>query len=166
MHHNEPDALARLELDFETDGVRVFDEGDFDEPSGATSGDNSIAFTLNADGSDSIDVDDTEIVAYRLSDDNELQIWKKNADDEWNWRTIAENISNLTFVYRDADDNTVDLSTGSAGERRLKADSVRSVDIIIQAEIDQGNPMLDAGKTLRTVSARVQCRNLGLERNI
>ena len=161
-HHDHKDANARLELDFATDPERDFDEDDFDEPSGAISGPDSIAFTVDADDNGGIEVDDTEIVAYRLSTDNELQIWKEVATGDWEWIAIAENISSLDFEYLNEDDDTVNLSTGTALERRAKADSVRSVGISIQAEVDQGNPMLDADKTLRSVSARVKCRNLGL----
>jgi type IV pilus assembly protein PilW len=162
-HHDNKDAKARLELDFlDTDPERDFNEGGFDQPSGAASDGNRIAFTVDTDGDGVIEVDDTEIVAYRLSAGNELQIWKEVAPDAWEWIAIAENISRLEFVYLDEDDNTVNLSTGTALEKRAKADSVRSVGIILEAQVDQGNPMLDADKTSRTVSARVKCRNLGL----
>jgi len=156
-HHDHKDANARLEIDFNTDPDRDFDEGDFDEPSGATSGENSIAFTVDTNGDGDIDVDDTEIVAYRLSADNELQIWKKVATDDWEWVAIAENISDLTFTYLDEGDAGTNPSNG-----RAAADSVRSVIIEITAQVDQGNPMLEADKTSRTASARVKCRNIGL----
>lgn len=166
-HHDHKDANARLELDFlDTDPERDFNEGDFDQPSGAACGDHEIAFTLDTNGSGIIEVEDTEIVAYRKTDDNELQIWKEVAAGDWEWITIAENISSLDFEYLNEDDDTVNLSTGTALERRAKADSVRSVGISIQAEVDQGNPMLDADQTLRSVSARVKCRNLGLAQEL
>ena len=162
-HHDHKEANARLELDFDTDPDRDFDEDDFDQPSGARSDANNIAFTMDTDEPPwGIEVDDTKIVAYRLSTDNELQIWKEVDAGDWEWITIAENISSLDFEYLNEDDDTVNLSTGTALEKRAKADSVRSVGIRLEAQIDQGNPMLDADKTVRTVSARVKCRNLGL----
>lgn len=156
-HHDHKEANARLELDFDTDPDRDFDEDDFDEPSGAASDMDSIAFTVDANGDGGIEVDDSEIVAYRLSADNELQIWKEVAPNDWEWIAIAENISDLNFTYLDEGDVGTNPSNG-----RAAADSVRSVIIEITAQVDQGNPMLDADKTVRTVSARVKCRNLGL----
>jgi type IV pilus assembly protein PilW len=79
-------------------------DGDTTETTDST----NMAFTIDDDANGAINTDDgDEQIAYRL-DSNRLQKYTYDAVDGWDWRTVAENIDAIDFVYLDDNGNPVD----------------------------------------------------------
>ena len=66
---------------------------------------NHIAFTVDFDNDGTIDLNDDELIAYRLNDSN-LEVWKEDPKNpgNWGWRVLAENIEAIGFAFA-FDDN-------------------------------------------------------------
>lgn len=153
---SDPPAGARIEQDFisrftslpTTDADTGEPENDDDPKTDAT----HIAFTADEDEDGRIDFDkddddnvNSELIAYRFAN-GELQVWQQNPanPDDWTWLTVAENISNVSFVYLDENEAvTADLSL------------VRAIDITIEAATSDGERSM-------SLTNRVKCRNLNL----
>jgi type IV pilus assembly protein PilW len=100
----------------------------------------------DADASDGIDVPDLEHMAYEHDGNGTLKmfLYKANGDPETD-EIMAENVTDLTFIYYDSnDDTTSDL------------DAIRTVDIRMTIEKSAGRD----GQVSRTLVKRVKCRNL------
>jgi type IV pilus assembly protein PilW len=100
----------------------------------------------DADASDGIDVPDLEHMAYEYDGNGTLKmfLYKANGDPETD-EIMAENVTDLTFIYYDSnDDTTSDL------------DAIRTVDIRMTIEKSAGRD----GQVSRTLVKRVKCRNL------
>ena len=127
------------------------------DASGATRSATSIAFTADFDDDGEIDgspasstdaVDD-ELIAYRFNAAaNTLQKYTPSTNT---WDDIAEKIQSVNFRYLDADFNA---AAGLA--------DIRSVEITITAQNVQDLTVQAANKTAQTLTAQVQCRNIGL----
>ncbi|MBW2443077.1 MAG: prepilin-type N-terminal cleavage/methylation domain-containing protein [Deltaproteobacteria bacterium] len=100
----------------------------------------------DADASDGIDVPDLEHMAYEYDGNGTLKmfLYKANGDPETD-EIMAENVTDLTFIYYDSnDDTTSDL------------DAIRTVDIRMTIEKSAGRD----GQVSRALVKRVKCRNL------
>jgi type IV pilus assembly protein PilW len=125
--------------------------------SGATRNSTAIAFTADFDDDGEIDgsiagntdaVND-ELIAYRFNAAaNTLQKYFPSTDT---WDDIAEKIESVNFDYLDEDF----ISTAVAAE-------IRSVAISITAQPVQDLTIQAADKMAPTLTAQVQCRNIGL----
>lgn len=142
----------------------VDDFSTFEAPydsSTATRTSTAIAFTVDDDddgeidgsaGSSTTDAVDDELVAYRLNTaTNTLQKYIPSSGTPDTWDDIAENIETIRFDYLDEDFNA-----GAA-----LAD-IRSVVISITARNVQDLTALASDKKAYTLTAQVQCRNIGL----
>ncbi len=117
--------------------------------SGATCDADTIAFTLDDDEDETIDSNDSELVAFRINDKLELQRFSTGAV---NWQTLAENIEDLTFAYLDEDGNTT-----------ATLSNVRSVQVSMTARTEKPDGDFGGdGYRRRTMTSLIQCRNLGL----
>ena len=116
---------------------------------GATCDTTTIAFTLDDNANRVIDSNDTEMVAFRLNDQMQLQRFSTGAIT---WQTVAENIESLTFGYLNASGN---ITTTLA--------DVRSVQVSMRARTTyRDRDFAGDGYRRRTLSSRIQCRNMGL----
>lgn len=134
--------------------------------SGATCDSTNIAFTLDFDGDRTLDLNDNEMVAYRL---NGTDLQSFTTASGGSWQTIAQNIDALNFVFlNSAKGATTDLA------------SVRFVEITVVARTgrpdrdytdtntyrNQRNQLLLAapndGFRRQRLTSFVKCRNLGL----
>ena len=116
---------------------------------GATCDDTTIAFTLDDNANRVIDSNDTEKVAFRLSDQMTLERFSTGAI---RWQTVVENVESLRFTYLDGSGNV----TGTLAD-------VRSVQVALTVRTalpDRDYP--GDGYRRRTLTSRLQCRNLGL----
>ncbi len=138
---------------------------------GATTGSQNIAFTSDINENGSIDLNDTELIAYRLNG-NDLQVFSTSTGFVY-WQTIAENIENLEFNYI-LDDGSSTTSPSAAQLSRI-----RVVQISILGRVRQQDSNFTNTKVYRTASgatwgpyndgfrrrlliATIKCRNLGL----
>ncbi|UCE54272.1 MAG: prepilin-type N-terminal cleavage/methylation domain-containing protein [Desulfobacterales bacterium] len=139
---------AGFVADFATD----YDD-DFGETSGAITGANSIAFTIDNDDDGVIDINDSELIAYRLNNNN-LEVWREDPDTagDWNWEPIAQNIASLNFVYLDSDNSAL-------GNPPTPAD-IRSVQITIEARTVDEMYTRAVAKNAQRLTVQVRCRNL------
>ena len=128
-------------------------DGAFDESSGASTGANSIAFTIDNDDDEVIDINDSELIAYRLNN-NSLEVWREDPDNagDWNWEPIAQNIASLNFVYLDSDNSPL-------GNPPTPAD-IRSVQITIEARTVDEMYTRAVAKNAQRLTVQVRCRNL------
>lgn len=145
-------------------------DGDTTETTDST----NLAFTIDDDANGAINTDDgDEQIAYRL-DSNRLQKYTYDAVDGWDWRTVAENIDAIDFVYLDDNGNPVDPATVT------NLPLIRSVQISLVAKtgrIDkdfsgtpaynnqQGTEILAATSDKyrrRLLTTEIQCRNMGI----
>jgi len=133
-------------------------DGAFGETSGASTGANSIAFTIDDDNSGTIDVNDFELVAYRLNN-NTLEVWRQNPDvaGDWNWEPIAENIAQLNLRYFDdsSPPNEID-PVADPGDIAL----IRSVQITIEARAVDELYTRAVVRNAQRLTVQVRCRNL------
>jgi len=100
----------------------------------------------DADSTDGIDAPDMEHMAYEYDGSGILKmaLYKANGDPEMD-EIMAENVTGLTFIYFDSnDDTTSDL------------DEIRTVDIQMTVQKSSGQD----GQISRTLVKRVKCRNL------
>jgi hypothetical protein len=145
-------------------------DGDTTETTDST----NMAFTIDDDANGAINTDDgDEQIAYRL-DSNRLQKYTYDAVDGWDWRTVAENIDAIDFVYLDGNGNPLDPATVT------NLPLIRSVQISLVAKtgrIDKdfpGTPAYDnqQGTEIlvaksdnyrrRLLTTEIQCRNMGI----
>jgi hypothetical protein len=107
-------------------------------------------------------------------DSNRLQKYTYDAVDGWDWRTVAENIDAIDFVYLDGNGNPLDPATVT------NLPLIRSVQISLVAKtgrIDKdfpGTPAYDnqQGTEIlvaksdnyrrRLLTTEIQCRNMGI----
>ena len=130
------------------------------DASTATRNATSIAFTVDFDDDGEIDgsvgsstdsVDD-ELVAYRFNaGTNTLQKYIPSSATPNTWDDIAEKIESINFNYLDEDFNTTAVPA-----------NIRSVVISITAQSVQDLAVLAADKSAYTLTAQIQCRNIGL----
>ena len=100
----------------------------------------------DADSTDGINAPDMEHMAYEYDGSGKLKmaLYKANGDPEMD-EIMAENVTGLTFIYFDSnDDTTSDL------------DEIRTVDIQMTVQKSSGQD----GQISRTLVKRVKCRNL------
>jgi type IV pilus assembly protein PilW len=145
-------------------------DGDTTETTDST----NMAFTIDDDANGAINTDDgDEQIAYRL-DSNRLQKYTYDAVDGWDWRTVAEDIDAVDFVYLDDNGNPLDPATVT------NLPLIRSVQISLVAKtgrIDkdfpgtpaynnqQGTEILAATSDnyrRRLLTTEMQCRNMGI----
>jgi type IV pilus assembly protein PilW len=118
-----------------------------------SSGDDSIRFTMDLDGDELLGDsggDAAEDVNYFVDDSGTLIRRINDGAGNFEESTIGENITDLTFTYYDANNNTI-TSSGN----------VRSVLISLTGQSSVPDPYLRAVKT-RTETALVRIRNIGL----
>jgi type IV pilus assembly protein PilW len=96
---------------------------------------------------DGLEESDMERMAYEYNgtDAVEMVLYKDNWVDEEMRATLVENVSDLTFIYLDAD-----------GATTANAENIRSVEINMTIQKPAGR----GGQISRTLIKRVQCRNL------
>ena len=113
------------------------------------SNETKLGLRMDLDGDGVVSGSD-EIVSY---------IWYQDTRRlERNGQTLAENITNLTFVYSSSG---VDLTPASGTQLGADAADVRVVEITLQTRSDEPDP--ETGNYLtRTFTRRVKGRNLGL----
>jgi type IV pilus assembly protein PilW len=151
-------------------------DGDTTETTDST----NMAFTIDDDANGAINTDDgDEQIAYRL-DSNRLQKYTYDAVDGWDWRTVAENIDAIDFVYLDDNGNPVDPTTVT------NLPLIRSVQITLLARTtfeakdytnnqtyeNQRDPSEtnfywsltdpDDNYRRRLLTTEIQCRNMGI----
>ena len=145
-------------------------DGDGNEATDST----RMAFTIDDDTSGAINTDDSdEQIAYRLSGST-LEKYTYDAVDGWDWRTVAENIDALDFVYLDGSGSSLDPATAE------NLPLIRSVQISLvakTAQIDkdfpgtpayynqQGTEILAAKSDnyrRRLLTTEIRCRNMGI----
>jgi type IV pilus assembly protein PilW len=132
-------------------------DGAFGATSGASTGANSIAFSVDNDDDGTINVNDSELIAYRLNN-NTLQVWRQNpATGTWSWQPIAQNIAQLNLRYFDDNSppNEIDpvANPGDIGD-------IRSVQITIQAQTVDELYHRAVAKNAQRLTVQVWCRNL------
>jgi type IV pilus assembly protein PilW len=121
----------------------------------------SLAFAIDQDQLGSINADDhAEQIAYNFNDtdptDQKLEkLMFDDTDNTWKWRTVADNIDTVNFVYFDENRNPVDPTTAA------NLPSIRSIEISITARTKTKDRDLDDYR-YRTLTTTVFCRNLGL----
>ena len=127
---------------------------------------NIIAFTVDNNEDGSIDIDDNEQIAYRVSN-HTLERYMASLDT---WIALAGNIDVLDFVFLDA-----------AGDVTNNLANIRNVEITLLARTKTVDSKYTNSRTYennqsqviftpdehdhyrrRILTARVQCRNLGL----
>lgn len=136
----------------------------------ATTDATNIAFTVDDDGSGSIEDDIDELRAYRLNAaNNTLQVFRTGAVDWWD---VAENIDALNFVYLDrngavtavrADIRAVQV-TIVARTARIERGYVNNTQYFNQ-DPDGAQPIFTApGDNFRRkrLSIHIDCRNMGM----
>ena len=145
-------------------------DGDTTETTDST----NMAFTIDDDANGAINTDDSdEQIAYRL-DSNRLQKYTYDTVLGWDWRTVAENIDAIDFVYLNGAGNPVDPTTVT------NLPLIRSVQISLIAktgQIDrdfpgtpaynnqQGTEILVAKSDnyrRRLLTTDIRCRNMGI----
>jgi len=109
---------------------------------GATTDSDDIAFTIDNNENRTVDSNSTEMVAYRINNRNELEVFNIEGG-VGGWRKIADNINSLTFTYRDKDGNTTTTPA-----------DIRVVQITMTAQ--SSHP---AVTSTRSITSRVRCRN-------
>ena len=133
-----------------------------------------LAFTIDNDRNKVINAnDDTEQIAYRL-DSNRLQKYIYDTVDGWDWRTVAENIDAIDFVYLDDNGNPVDPTTVT-NLPLIRSDQISLVAKTGRIDKDfPGTPAYDnqqgteilVAKTdyyrRRLLTTEIQCRNMGI----
>lgn len=113
------------------------------EGMGATTDNDDIAFTIDDNENRSLDSSSTEMVAYRVDNKNQLQVFDISGG-VGGWLTIASNISNLNFTYLDSG-NVVTT---------VPAD-IRTVQITMTAQSSKASVT-----STRSITSRVRCRNI------
>jgi len=146
---------AGLEVDF-----TAYDP-DFDKNSGASTGANSIAFTIDDNEDGTIDINDSELIAFRLDANNNLQAWREDPDAPgvWNWETVAENIAQLQFRYFD---NSIPPVEQSPPFTPAELATIRSIQISITGRAAEELNVMAADRRPQVLTTQLQCRNLGL----
>jgi prepilin-type N-terminal cleavage/methylation domain-containing protein len=138
--------VARAGIDIMTRNIRMagFDPLNTKTIGIVTAAADSIRFEYDTNEDGTIATDGDEDIAYLLNEDNQL-VQQKNGDG--NMYPLVDNVSGLTFTYRDSNDETTnDLA------------DIRTVEVSLTVEEPAGR-----GKFLsRTYSTRVICRNLNL----
>ena len=128
--------------------------------SSATRGSTAIAFTADFDDDGEIDGSvgastdsvDNELIAYRLNAaTNTLQKYIPSNATPNTWDDIAEKIESINFAYLDGDFNPTAVPA-----------NIRSVVITVTAQSVQDLSVQAADKTAYSLTAQVQCRNIGL----
>jgi prepilin-type N-terminal cleavage/methylation domain-containing protein len=121
----------------------------------------NLAFAIDQNQDGSIQADDhTEQIAYRFNDtdptDQKLEkLMFDDTDNTWKWRTVADNIDTVNFVYRDGDNISVDPTTAE------NLPLIRSIEISITARTKTIDRDLNDYRR-RTLTTTIFCRNLGL----
>ncbi len=156
-----------------------------DDPGAETSTDAThIAFTVDEDGSGSINADDdSEQIAYRVDGVRLEKFSRVNA--AWSWQPVVENIDALDFVYLDA--NGADITGDVVNNPTViypttgvsYIESIRSVEVSIVARTgrtdrnfsgtpayvnQQGTEIFPASSDnlrRRLLTMRIRCRNMG-----
>ena len=138
---------------------------------GATTASQSIAFTSDINENGTIDLNDTELIAYRFNGNN-LQVFSTSTGAVI-WQTIAENIENLEFNYiLDDGTSTINPTTSELsrirvvqisilGRTRLQDPNFTNTQVYTTASGVNWGPYND-GFRRRLVISTVKCRNLGL----
>lgn len=138
--------VTRAGIDIMTRNIRMagFDPLNTKTIGIVTAAADSIRFEYDTNEDGTIATDGDEDIAYLLNEDNQL-VQQKNGDG--NRYPLVDNVSDLTFTYRDSNDETTnDLA------------DIRTVEVSLTVEEPAGR-----GKFLsRTYSTRVICRNLNL----
>ena len=111
---------------------------------GATTDDDDIAFTVDSNADKVIDNNANELVAYRINNQNQLQVFDISAGGIASWQTIANNITGISFTYLDSDNNVTTT---------LK--SIRTVQITLTAQSSKSSV-----NSTRSLTSRVRCRNI------
>ena len=137
-----------------------------------------MAFTIDDDADGAISStlsanNNAEQIAYRLSG-NALEKFTYDAVLGWDWRTVAENIDAIDFVYLDDNGTSIDPTTAT------NLPLIRSVQISLVAKtgrIDkdfsgtpaynnqQGTEILEAKSDnyrRRLLTTEIRCRNMGI----
>ena len=110
----------------------------------ATTDSDDIAFTVDINADKTIDNNADELVAYRLNNLNELQVFTIDAGGAGIWQVIANNISGLTFTYLDASNNVTSTLA-----------NIRTVQITMTAQSSKASVT-----STRSITSRVRCRNI------
>ena len=117
----------------------------------------SLAFTIDKDRNGSVNADDpTEQIAYKFNNTDATleRFMYDTTDGNWKWRTVADNIQDVDFVYLDGDGNPVDPTTAT------NLPSIRSVEISIVARTKEKDRNLHDYRR-RTLTTAILCRNMG-----
>lgn len=119
---------------------------------------NEIHLTTDVDSDGIVDNNTDERIGFRVNN-NTLEIY--NITD---WKTLAENIESLSFVYTFSDGGTGDVDNDDADLTNETSD-IRSIKISLTARTSKIDPDLKSGDGYRrrTLTASVKPRNLGLE---
>jgi type IV pilus assembly protein PilW len=117
--------------------------------SGAATDANNIAFTVDSNGSGTIDaaaaIAGFEIIAYRLNAaNNTLERWDGSSGD---WQVAAQQITNLSFTYHREDDSQIPFPLTASD-----LSDIRSVEVAITATSRDRNMNL---------TNKIKCRNMG-----
>jgi type IV pilus assembly protein PilW len=109
-----------------------------------------IRFTADRNMNGTIDNSDFEDINYFISGTRLIQrLYGDNTTDQ----TVADNVTNLTFQYLDADDNDLGDPVPAANLTDIRT-------VIISMTVEE--PAGRGGPVERTYTTRVRCRNLGL----
>jgi type IV pilus assembly protein PilW len=134
-------------------GLRVSDVGGY----GRTTGQSAVAFTCDNDGSGTLDVNDDEMVAYRVAE-GELQRFHSGT---LTWSAVVEQVDSLSFTYQLR--NGASTTTPSISE----AAEIVSIDVALTlktalADPDYVDPSSGDHYRRYTMTSRITPRNLSL----